>query len=193
MDEMSRPKFLNSLLDSWQLSLKHDGAKALFPYWILFCLGIGLTLVYCLPKSFWDGSKLDVTVSAMSGLLTFNGIILALCWSAFSKIYEIVGAGSFAAHLRKHNLLNHYLAFVGYCHGTQIFAIFATAFAVAALWLPFALWFVKFAIGLCVAASIYALRQGVATSTVMQDLIWQKAGFDEANLNQKLKTVATNK
>lgn len=190
---MSRPKFLNSLLDSWQLSLKHEGAKALIPYWILLSIGLGGALAISLPAAFWDGTKLDVTVSAISGLLTFNGIVLALCWSAFARIYEIVGAGAFAAHLRKNSLLNNYLMFVAYCHGSQVLAIFISAFAMAALWLPFEVWFVKASVGGAVATSIYAMRQGIVTSTVMQDLIWQKAGFDEQEAQKHSKAVGVAK
>ena len=177
---MERPGFLKSLLDSWQLTLSHGKARDLIPYWIASSLAVGATVAAFLPSNFWDGERLDVSVAVLSGLLTFNGIILALCWSAFGKIYEIVGAGAFAAHLRKHELLNHYLLFVGYCHAVQIVAIAATGFALFALWLPFEVWTLKMAVGSSIAASIYALRQGVATSKAMQDLIWRKATFDEA-------------
>jgi hypothetical protein len=185
MTEMKRPGFLNSLLDSWQLTLSHGKARDLVPYWILVSVGSGTAVAILLPATFWDGSKLDVSVAVMSGLLTFNGIILALCWSAFGKIYEIVGAGAFAAHLRKHKLLNHYLMFVGYCHAAQILAITATGFALFALWLPFKVWAMQVAVGASIATSVYALRQGVATSTAMQDLIWRKATFDEAPQGMK--------
>lgn len=178
MAEMARPTFLKSLLDSWQLTLASDRPRDLIPYWILGSIGAGTAIVLNLPTNFWDGTKLDVTVSAVSGLLTFNGIILALCWSAFGKVYEIIGAGRFCEHLRAHNLLGHYLLFVGYCHAAQVIAILFAAFSMFALWLPLASWFVKFTIAAAIASSIYAVRQGVATSSVMQDLIWQKSEFD---------------
>jgi hypothetical protein len=175
---MARPKFIKSLLDSWQLSLSQSREIDLIPYWILASAAVGAATAYNLPTAFWDGTKLDTTVSLMSGLLTFNGIILALCWSAFAKVYEIVGAGAFCAHLRKHNLLSHYLVFVGYCHAVQVVAMSITAFGLFSFWLPLQLWFVKIVLGASVAATVYAVRQGVATSAVMQDLIWSKSEFD---------------
>ena len=180
MTTMQRPAFLKSLLDSWQLTLEHGKARDLIPYWIIGSVLVGAAVAYYLPANFWDRTKLDVSVSVLSGLLTFNGIILALCWSAFGKIYEIIGAGAFAKHLRKHNLLNHYLLFVGYCHAVQIIAIALTGFALFALWLPLQTWAIQLSVGAAVGSSIYALRQGVATSTAMQDLIWRKSGFDES-------------
>lgn len=187
MSEMNRPTFLKSLLDSWQLTLASDRSRDLIPYWILTSMGAGAAIVLNLPKNFWDGTKLDVTVSAISGLLTFNGIILALCWSAFGKVYEIIGAGRFCEHLRAHNLLGHYLLFVGYCHAAQVIAILFSAFSIFALWLPLSGWFVKTSIAAAIASSFYAVRQGVATSTVMQDLIWQKSEFELKLANGEIK------
>jgi len=189
MIEMKRPEFLKSLLESWQLTLAHGSKIALIPYWILGSAAIGGWLVIELPTSFWDGTKLDVAVSVMAGLLTFNGIILALCWSAFGKIYEIIGAGAFCAHLRKHNLLSHYLVFVGWCHGAQVVAICASSFALFALWLPLKTWVVQLAVGAAVAASAYAVRQGMATSSAMQDLIWSKSEFDQHSAAQAMRAV----
>lgn len=190
MTVMKRPGFLKSLFDSWQLTLDHGRRFDLIPYWIALSVILSAWLVSELPKSFWDGSQLSITVSAMSGLLTFNGIILALCWSAFGKIYEIIGAGGFCAHLRKHNLLNAYLHFVGWCQICQIIAICSSAFALFALWLPLKVWAMQIAVGSSIAASAYALRQGVATSTAMQDLIWRKSEFDEKIEASRLTAVA---
>lgn len=180
MAEMTRPTFLKSLLDSWQLTLAHGRARDLIPYWIIGAAALGAFAAVKLPGKFWDGREIDAAVGALGGLLTFNGIILALCWSAFAKVYEIVGAGAFCAHLRKHNLLSHYLVAVSYCHIAQIAAITCTAFALAALWLPLEVWFMRVAVALALSSSIYAVRQGFATSQIMQDLIWRKAEFDEA-------------
>lgn len=187
---MQRPGTLKSLLDSWQLTLEHGSAWSLIPYWLIASGFAGFLLAAYLPASFWDGSKLDVAVSVMSGLLTFNGIILALCWSAFGKIYEIIGAGTFSAHLRKHSLLNQYLVVVGWCHISQIVAIVFSGLALFSLWLPLQTLVLKATVGFAVAASVYALRQGFSTSTIMQDLIWRKATFDEGARSMRPITAA---
>ena len=189
MTSMTRPTFLKSLLSSWQLTLEHGKARDLFPFWILASIGTGALAAVYLPAKFWDGSEIDAAVSALGGLLTFNGIVLALCWSAFAKVYEIIGAGAFCAHLRKYNLLSHYLVFVSYCHLAQILAISCTAFALAAMWLPLKLWFVKLAVGASIGSSIYAVRQGFASSQVMQDLIWRKSEFDQTEVRGQMQAV----
>lgn len=188
---MTRPTFLKSLLDSWQLSLSLGRERDLFPIWILAAIGLGWSLVHFVPSSFWGEEQRSNVVSILSAMVTFNGIILALCWSAFGKVYEIIGATAFAAHLRKHNLLNHYLVFVGYCHFAQVAAISLTGFAIFTLWLPFEGWFVKSVFAGAIAATAYAVRQGVATSTVMQDLIWQKSLFDSSQIKPDIQQVQT--
>jgi len=184
-----RPTFLKSLLDSWQLSLSLGRERDLIPFWILGALALGGALVHFMPLTFWAPDQRPTIVSILSAMMTFNGIILALCWSAFGKVYEIIGAGTFAAHLRKHNMLNHYLVFVGYCHLAQVLAISMTAFSIFALWLPLQGWFVKTIFAGAIASTAYALRQGVATSTVMQDLIWQKSLFDSSEAGPAIQQV----
>jgi hypothetical protein len=157
------------LFDSWQLTLDHGRPRDLIPYWIIISAMLGALAARYLPPEFWSWERIDAAVGAMSGLLTFNGIVLALCWSAFGKVYEIVGAGAFCTHL----------SFVRWCHLAQVLAIMFTAFALASLWMPLDLWFKKAAVGAAIGFSIYAVRQGYATSEVMQDLIWRKSEFDE--------------
>ena len=183
MAENERPGLVRSLLASWQLTLDHGKFYHLIPYWIIASVGVGYLVATQMPTSFWGSGQLGVRATILAGLLTFNGIILALCWSAFAKIYEIIGAGAFCAHLRAKSLLSHYLLFVGYCHGSQILAIALTAFSLFSFVLPFELWFQKTVLAGAIASSAYALRQGVATSSAMQDLIWRKSVFDERQRN----------
>jgi hypothetical protein len=188
---MARPSFLKSLLDSWQLSLAQNQAANLIPYWIAGSSGFAAAIVLNLPDAFWTDTNRGTVVSIVSGLLTFNGIVLALCWSAFGKVYEIIGASAFCAHLRKHNLLSHYLVFVTYCHAVQVVAISCTAAALFVIWLPLPMWVSKLLLAASIAATAYAVRQGVATSTVMQDLIWAKSEFESGQARPPVQA-ATN-
>jgi hypothetical protein len=188
---MARPRFLKSLLDSWQLSLAQNQASNLIPFWIAGSIGFASAIVLNLPEAFWKEANRGTLVSIISGLLTFNGIVLALCWSAFGKVYEIIGASAFCAHLRKHNLLSHYLVFVTYCQAVQVVAISCTAAALFVLWLPLPLWVSKVVLVASLGATAYAVRQGVATSTVMQDLIWAKSEFESGQTRPPVQA-ATN-
>lgn len=179
MTEMSttRPPFLRSLLEAWQSSLD-DGLWSLFPYWILLSFGAGAWAAVELPVVVLGGADKELGVAAMAGLLTLNGLVLALSWSAFSKIYEIIGAGEFCAFLRRNKLLSHYLVYVGYVHIAQILAVATAGLAMFSLLLPVPTWGMRTLIAVAIGSSIYAIRQAVAASTVMQDLIWQRSVFD---------------
>ncbi len=180
MIAMSRPKFLPSLLEAWLMNLREEGAISLVPYWMIGAGAVGASIAWSLPSTFWDGQKPEVPFAALSGVLTLNGLILALSWSAFSKIYEVVGAGQFCNFLRRNQLLNHYLLFVSYAHSAQIVAIAASAFALFSVALPFLPWVMKAAVAVSIATTAYAIKQGVGASMVMNDLIWQKSEFDSA-------------
>lgn len=175
---MERPTFLKSLLEAWQLSLDARGWPALVPYWILGSFGLGGWLAWSLPNAFWDGTKPEIPIAVMAGVLTFSGLILALSWSSFAKIFEIIGSGEFSAFLRRNNLLSRYLVTVGYVHAAQITAILATGFALFAPVLEIQAWAMKLAFAAAIGATVYAIKQGVAASTIMQDLIWQKSAFE---------------
>lgn len=174
----SRPPFLKSLLEAWQLSYDEGGWRALVPYWFFGSAGVGGWLAWNLPESFWDGSKPEVPIAVMAGVLTFDGLVLALSWSSFGKIFEIVGAGPFSLFLRRKRLLSQYLVTVGYVHGAQLTAITAAGAAVFIPVLPVLPWVMKLTFAASTATTIYAIKQGVAASSIMQDLIWQKSAFD---------------
>src|SRR5438309_452645 len=116
----ARPTLLKGLLESWQLSVSQQRSRDLIPVWIFGSLVVGGLIAYRLPDELWGDKGRELGVVLMGAVLTFNGIVMALSWSAFAKIYEIIGAGAFCAHLRKHKLLNHYLTFVGWCQGAQL-------------------------------------------------------------------------
>src|SRR5439155_25780180 len=116
-------------------SVTHHRSRVLVPVWFVGSLVVGGLLAYRLPDSLWAADVPEIGVVLMGSVLTFNGIVMALSWSAFAKIYEIIGAGAFCAHLRKHHLLNHYLMFVGWCQGAQVAAITCTAYGLLSFWL----------------------------------------------------------
>lgn len=175
---MNRPPFLTSLLEALQLKHEGSGWRALIPYWLLISAGLGGWLAWSLPSTFWDGSKPDLPIAIMAGVVSFDGLVLALSWSSFGKIFEIVGAGDFSAFLRRHKLLSHYLVTVDYVHGAQIIAIMASGFALFAPVLELLPWAMKLAFAVSIGTTIYAARVGVAASAIMQDLIWQRGVFD---------------
>ncbi len=181
-----RPPFLQSLLEAWQLSLAEGGWRALLPTHILACAAAGGAVAYYMPASFWATANQSTALTALGAILTFNGLILALCWSAFSKIYEIIGSGSFCAFLRAKKLLSQYFVAVEYTHLTQIAAILTAMLAIATDLLPFTTLSARIALGVSISCTLYAVKQSYSASTTMHDLIWQKGTFETAPRQQSV-------
>ena len=175
-----RPKFLTSYLEALRESAKLRGWYAVFPIWIVGSLSVGFGVAYFVPTEFWLNSKWDVSTAVYAGILTFNGLVLALSWSAFSKIYEIIGSAGFCGYLKKNNLLNGYILYVGYVNAAQTVAVTVSGAALIVTLLEFGIiWVDKSILAIVIAATIYAIKQASSAISGMHDLIWQKAIFDE--------------
>jgi hypothetical protein len=79
-----------------------------------------------MPKEFWPQRRDNATV-VYAAILTMNGIILALSWGAFAKIYETISAPNFSTFLKEHGALDKFLFFVAYVHLAQLLALIASA------------------------------------------------------------------
>lgn len=175
-----RQAFLTSYLEALRRSAERRSWKAVVPFWIVVSLIVGSAVSYFVPNIFWTEENWEVSATIYSGILTFNGLMLALSWSAFSKIYEIISAPMFSSYLKKHDLLNGYIVYVSYVHMVQIVAVVASALGlVSVLFEIGSIWADRSILALVAASTIYSIKQASSAITGMHDLIWQKAIFDE--------------
>lgn len=178
-EAIERPKFLRSFFEA--LADRADHKTLLRGFAVPASVAIiAAAAAYALPSAFWADENWSVATTVYTGLLTFNGLILALSWSAFSKIYEIVSAPKFASFLRRNKLLGKYIVTVTFIHGLQLLAVVASAVGlfvvlVDVIW-P---WLDRAILGVMLFFSIYAIQQAAASVTIMHDLVWYKAAFDE--------------
>ena len=178
-EKLERPKFLPSFLSA--LSKKAE-EKTLWKFfiWPVVSFSIGGCVAYFMPAYLWSYDLLEVSVTVYAGLLTVNGLILALSWGAFSRIFQSISAPKFSSFLRRNDLLNNYIVTVSYVHGLQI-----TAVLFSAVCLIFVLFQIegglydRILFGLMISFSIYAIQQASNAVNIMYDLVWQKAIFDE--------------
>jgi hypothetical protein len=175
---LARPSFIESLLESFQDDYKHLGARSLIPVWVLISVGAGAGSAYFVPHSFWIES-LEVPVGVFGALLTLNGLILALSWSAFSKIYETVAAEGFVQYLHQKNMLHKYFFMIDFIHLTQILSVLASASGLFISLLPVVPLEYKFWIfGAAVASSVYSFRYASGSVSMMQDLVWLRLQYE---------------
>lgn len=178
-DDLQRPGFWPSFFGA----LAERSAHGSFAGGIIFyavAIAIGAAIAYALPGAFWADADRGPSSTALAGVLTFNGILLALGWSAFSRIYDIISSPRFSMFLKKHNLLNKYLITLSLIQSFQIFAVVMSAIALIAVFFENSFEIInRIIFGAMITCSIIALRQASSAVRVMNDLIWQKCVFDE--------------
>jgi hypothetical protein len=155
-----------------------DGWYNIVPLWPILFLLIGGVVGFFMPDDFWTWRRDNATV-VYAAILTMNGIVLALSWSAFAKIYESIGAPKFSTFLEEHGALETFLFFVSYAHGSQIAALSISAIAlIAAQFDEIGVRWQRFALAATIGFGIYAIKQAAGSVTVMHDLIRYRAIFD---------------
>jgi hypothetical protein len=179
-----RPSFLEAWLDDLRDDLGRYGKRKLVPWALLACSAFGVAVAMLVPvEHFWE--KPEVSVVFFTAAVTINGLLLALSWGSFAKIYELASEPAMASFLRRHNLLNSYIFHVDFIHVAQVCALswsggalilcvighFPPAIAkyVSLLMLQ------KISLAGCVASSIYALKYALGAVRIMQDLVWYSA------------------
>jgi hypothetical protein len=131
------------------------------------------------PEEIWVHS--DTVVAIYVGVLTINGLLLALSWSAFSRIHElIVSSAGFSTFLRRANLFNTYIFYIDYVQAAQLLALLVSGGALLTVTIHFIpIFWARIIFAACIAATIYAIKYAVNAVTVMHDLVWQKSIFEE--------------
>jgi hypothetical protein len=180
-EELERPKFLPSFFSAMaeRAENKTIWRMLLAP---IIAAAISAGVSYYMPAAFWLDDNSGVAATVYTGILTLNGLILALSWSAFSRIYESISAPKFCSFLRRNNLLNKYVVTISFIHGLQLLSIVASASGLIALLVEIPYLIVdRILFGVMGFASIYAIQQAASAVAIMNDLLWQKSIFDEHN------------
>lgn len=174
-----RPKFLRAFLDEIGKEVDESGWRAIVPYVFVCSVVFSVGVAYLIPDRFWGDDKWDISTAVYAGLLTFNGLVLALGWNAFARIYDVLLRGEFGKYLMKSNLLGSYLLHITYMHAFQIFAALAAAVGLVSVLIdkvPLIVDRAIFAVSL--ALTIYAIKQAFGAVTAMNDLLWQAAYYE---------------
>lgn len=178
-----RPTFLTSYLDSLSASVEKRGVWAVIPYWLALCVALGAVISFYIPDHFWSEEKLDVSVPVYAAFLTLNGLVLALSWSAFSRVYESLSEPNLLKVLVKHELLNGYVFYLGYVNASQIASVLSSIAGLSILILELSDHnFNRLALTLTIGTSVYAIKQASHAVTVMHDLLWQQSQIEASTV-----------
>lgn len=166
--------------------IKQYGKRAAVPFWLLAFALVGGFVAWAVPARFF-GDNPDFTggrIALFAAVLTFNALMLALCWSSFAKIFEALQAPGFGAYVRQKNMLEMYEFYVDFIHYLQVIAA-----AVALVGLFIAIWAAsdfppwlgylgRISIAMTIASSLYAMRYAVGSVRLMRDLVRLRLDYE---------------
>jgi hypothetical protein len=184
-----RPRFLPSFLGAIRDEAEIRGWLAILPFALLSCVVVAAGVAYGVPNQFWSESKRELAVGVFVGLLTFNGLILVLGWTAFGRIYDVLLRGEFSKYLMRNKMLNAYILHITFMHIFQIAAVAATGGGLIVLLFDGVPLIVsRIIFGMVLLFTMYAIKQAIDAVTMMNDIIWQSAFF-ENNLPAAVRNV----
>lgn len=170
-----RPSLAESIAVSLKPRAKRVGLLAYIPYIFIGCVAAGAAAGWFLPDDFWKDDKWDVSTAVYGGLLAFNGLMLALGWFAFAKMYEIISTGPMADALRRHGLLGVHLSFIDLSHFFLIFSACASGFGLVTVLIGLPVWADRIVFALAIAGTTYSLVKAVDATRTVSALVWEQA------------------
>ena len=180
--QFQRPSFLASYFDAMKDGVQSRGLRAIIPLWLFVGFGVGAASIVFLPDELWtDKQNWPVIIAVYAAMVTVNGLLLAMSWSAFSRIHDqLVSTPEFAIFLRRAKLFNSYLFYVDWVHASQVIALVVTAGAMLSSVVQVIPVVAHKAILACsIGFSFYAIRYAMNSVTMMHNLVWQRAVFEE--------------
>lgn len=178
MDEIpKKPSFIVAWLEDLKDDVERYGVRKLVPLWLLIFGAVSSAIAFIIPEKVWD--DLGDVLTLYGAVLTMNGLLLALSWSGFGKIYETASAPGFAEFLRATGMLKTVHFFIDFIHYAQLSALGVSgASLLVALHTDLNIIWQRIALALTLTTSLYALRYAIGAVRIMQDLVWYRARYD---------------
>lgn len=174
-----RRNFAESFADAIRISAAKRKWRAFIPHVFLSCLGAGFAASWSIDAAFWTQNNWDVSATVFGGLLAFNALLLAVGWSAFSKIYEVISGGRIGKILTGRGLLDEHLFFVDANHAVLVASAFMSGLGLFSILWPLHPIADRTILAIAVGSSIYALIRSLSCTTMMHQLIWEQAHIED--------------
>lgn len=178
MDQRTKPNFWTLYAEDISHDLTDRGIWAVVPYWLLPCLIVGSFVAFSIPNEFWGNKEWGASTATLSGLLAFNGILLALGWFAFAKIYEILSNTAYGEWLARKDLLGAHLLFIQFNHIVMILACVFTGGTLFLLLIEAAIWLDKIMLSLSLGTTLYSFVRAMDSTNTMNSLLWEQAEYN---------------
>lgn len=173
-------------LDEVKATWRRSGLRGVVPWVLGLCAGAGYVVGQYAPSNLFNQEQHWQTLTGVyAGVLTFNGITLALTWTAIGKIYETVTRGQFARFLRAAKSLEQYQFYIEFMHRIQIFAAVASVIGLFLTFVPLPDQFHRIVMGAVVASTLYSIKWASGSVRVVRDLTEHQVTFDGLTEEEK--------
>jgi len=173
-----RPKFWSTFFRLLSEKFEKKGAHSLVPFRLIACALLGCSFAYFLPSSFFEKKSWDVTIAFFAGLLAFNSLMLALGWSAFSKIYEMMNTGLLKRFLVNQNMLEEHLFFIEFVHRSLVFSTVLSGIGLGTTLLSLPVIGDRLVVVFASTFSLWALFHAHSAVMLVNDLVWDAAHME---------------
>lgn len=178
---MPKPSFPQTFADGLSVAAKNRGWRAYVPWKIAICVGVATTIAVTLPSTLWGAKARPELISIYSGVLAFSGLVLAIGWGAFSRIYELIGSGPFSKFLRRNGILKYHILFVEMAQFSLVLSCLTSGIGLFSTWLPFTLAADRAILGAAIATTGYAVLKAIESTQAMNEILWEAAEFEEGS------------
>lgn len=176
---MPKASFPKAFADGLSLAAEKRGWKAYIPFGLTGCGLVAAGIVWHLPEGLWSAGNRSDLLAIYGGLLAFNGLLLAIGWSAFSRLYELIGSGPFSKFLKRNGLLNFHILFIEIAQTALVLSSLASGFGLFSVWLPFATLSDRFILGIAIMLTCYAILKALQSTRAMNEILWEAADFQD--------------
>lgn len=171
-------------LDESKATWKRSGFWGVLPWVLGLCVGAGWAVGQFAPAKLFTDEHWQTVTGVYAGVLTFNGITLALTWAAVAKIYDTISRGEFARFLRVAGSLEQYQFYIQFMHLIQILAAVAAVVALFFTFIPVDQ-FHRIAMGVVVGSTLYSIKWASGSVRVVRDLVEHQTTFDALTEEEK--------
>lgn len=182
MAQQKRNSIVVMTLEALTEEYQEMGWRAFTPWWLLIFIAAGGVLWICLPDLPAD---LDGLLTLIVGLLTAQGIILAMTISAGQQILAAVSGPGFSSYLRRKGILKHYLVNVAIMQGVGLISILVLLATAGVIVWGAREAIIRPALGASLTSFLYSVRWISGGSLMVRDLIWYRSIFEEVGPPQK--------
>lgn len=185
MADNGRQDMFSLFLDEVKADWRRGGLRGVVPWTLSLCAAAGIYVGFWSPAKLFTDVQWQTLTGVYAGVLTFNGITLALTWGAISKVYETITRGEFARFLRVANSLEQYQFYIQFMHLVQIFAAVLAVIGLFMTLVPLPEDVHRGAMSLVVASTLYAIKWASGSVRVVRELTDRQATFESLSEEEK--------